>query len=122
MSDEEEFTDWLPAPGPLSMPCERCRAVGGVALEHRLEWADPPAGGWVPGVPATRLAQACRGCGSDFLATARRMAVSPGGQLRDVVWATCQQCGGEAAGRLWAWVVCASCGLELRATWQAPEP
>lgn len=121
MSDDAEFTDWLPAPGPVGSPCARCRCPGSV-VEHRLEWADPPAGGWPPGVDAARLAAACRGCGSDFLGTSRRLAVSPGGDLREVAWVTCEQCGREAAGRMWAWLVCASCGAESRARVSDPEP
>lgn len=89
---------------------------GHLRVMHLMEWADPPAGGWPRGVDAYRLAQGCRGCGSDLLATEKRLALSPGGELGEVPWVVCHMCGRGEAGVMWAWLKCWACGSELRAT------
>ncbi|MEV6401185.1 hypothetical protein AB0M39_41500 [Streptomyces sp. NPDC051907] len=84
-------------------------------VDHVLEWADPPTGGWPRGVDAARLVAGCRGCGSGFLDVARRLALSPAGDLGEVPWLACQVCGREEAGARWAWLRCGACEAWLRA-------
>lgn len=105
----------LPAPGPVAAPCGACRLPGELAVEHRYEWADPPPGGWPPGVAAARLALACRGCGSDFLSVGTQLAATPEAPLAVVPWLTCEQCGHGAAAVTWAWLACGRCRAEVRA-------
>lgn len=115
MTDPADEGVWLPAAGPLSQVCQQCRVPGGVAVEHRLEWADAPGGGWPPGVSAARLAVACRGCGSDFLSRSSRLVALPEVVARVMPWVTCEACGRGEAARVWAWLVCSRCGAEFRA-------
>lgn len=125
MPDEElELPpEMWPRPGPVQGPCAKCRAVGSLVMEHRLEYLDPPAGGWPPDVPAARLAQACRGCGSDFLTETKRLVANLGASLAGVMpkvaaterpWLKCEQCDTEAAARRWPWLRCTACGRESR--------
>lgn len=95
-------------------PCTRCRCPGRQLPGLRLEYAEAPAGGWPPGVPAARLAEACRGCGSDFLSVTPRLSVTPEGELAEVPWVICQHCGLEAAALWWPWTACDLCGAERR--------
>lgn len=113
--------------GPVDGPCTRCRQTGGLALEHRLEYLDPPEGGWPPGVAAARLATACRGCGSDFLTRSTRLVANLSASLAGVQpkvtaserpWLTCEQCERGEAARLWPWLVCNRCGRECRGSYQ----
>lgn len=119
----EDLPPPFPGEGPVQGACAGCRQVGCMALEHRLEYLDPPEGGWPPGVPAARLAQACRGCGSDFLSRSTRLVASLGASLPGAApevtaaerpWLTCEQCGYEAGARLWPWLACGACGREWR--------
>lgn len=112
--DEDSPQGWFPAAGPLSVPCKACRAAGNVAVEHRVEFAQPPRGGWPRGVDALRVARSCRGCGSDFLSFSRRL-VAAVPLPREMPWVTCEQCGRSEAGRLWPWAVCGRCDAEDRA-------
>lgn len=109
--------------GPVDGRCGACGHRGGLVLEHRLEWLDPPEGGWPPGVAAARLAAACRGCGSDFLSRSTRLVAALGASAAGVTpkvaaqerpWLTCESCQREAAARLWPWLVCGLCGRESR--------
>jgi hypothetical protein len=117
----------LPQEGPVDGRCNGCRHRGGLRLENRLEYLDPPEEGWPPGVPAARLALACRGCGSDFLSRSTRLVVSPGASLagampkvaaRERPWLTCESCQREAAARLWPWLVCELCKRESRGQYE----
>ncbi|MFF9265773.1 hypothetical protein [Streptomyces longwoodensis] len=110
--------------GPLPETfCTACRQVGGVVIEHRLEYLDPPEGGWPPGVAAARLALACRACGSDFLSRTTRLVANLGASLAGVMpkvsarerpWLKCEACQREAAARVWPWARCTRCGRESR--------
>lgn len=113
--------------GPVDGRCGRCRQAGGLALEQRLEFLDPPVGGWPPGVAAVRLAAACRGCGSDFLSRSVRLVADLGAALagvqakvsaRERPWLTCEACGREEGARLWPWLVCGRCGGESRGRYE----
>lgn len=121
--DEDVPLEFLPKPGPVNVPCSRCRQVGGLAVDNRLEYLDPPEGGWPPGVDAARLALACRGCGSDFLSVSVRLVADTGASLagvqpkvsaREVPWLTCEDCKREAGARSWPWMACSLCGAEER--------
>lgn len=121
---EENFPPELfPAPGRVHVPCNGCRRPGGLILEHRLEYLDPPEGGWPTGVDAARLALACRRCGSDFLSRTTRLAVNMNASLagvqpkfsaRELPWVKCEQCEHEEAARLWPWMKCEFCNRESR--------
>jgi len=124
--DEDEWARRhpLPPPGPVAQACSHCHRPGGLAVEHRLEWADPPPGGWPPGVKAAKLAVACRGCGSDFLSRSTRLVANPRASLAgampkmaatEMPWITCETCQKEEAGKMWCWMTCSRCGAEFRA-------
>ena len=125
MPDEEPdvFPGAFPREGPIPGSCNHCRQVGTLVLEHRLEYLDPPEGGWPPGVPAARLAQACRACGSDFLTRTTRLVANLSASLAGAQakvsaaerpWLTCEQCGHEAGGKVWLWAKCTACKRESR--------
>lgn len=121
---EDDYADQLPAPGPLSQACPHCRVPGGLVIERRMEWAEPPPGGWPQGVKAAKLAVACRGCGSDFLSTQIRLTALPRASLagaqpklamREMPWVKCETCQKTEAAKMWAWMACSRCGAEFRA-------
>lgn len=120
--DEHVDPAEFPPPGPVGQRCGRCRQPG-LVLEHRVEYLDPPEGGWPPGVDAARLALACRGCGSDYLTRSTELVADMGAQAefaaREVPWLVCEDCQRGAGGRLWPWLVCSVCGAEERGEYYA---
>jgi hypothetical protein len=122
-SAEEPEPELWPREGPVDGACAKCHHVGGLVLEQRLEYLDPPEGGWPPDVPAARLASACRSCGSDFLSRSTRLVADLGAALSGAMpkvaaserpWLTCEQCQREAGAKMWPWLTCTACGRESR--------